>query len=137
MVNIALGLLLGTLFGFILFGIGTLIGDCVNYRYDDIVKIICFVLLFVSIIGGGVLGHLVTKHTSKSYVYEYEVVKDTIESSVNNDSLSGFEKAELVKQAAEENKKLAKYQYDANQWYGFGITDEVLELEPIELNGNE
>ena len=86
---------------------------------------------------GGIIGGSIDKHFYESYVSEYSIAKDTIENSVTNDSLSGFEKAELVKQAVEENKTLTKYQYKAKQWYGFTVTDEILELEPIKLGGSD
>ena len=74
-----------------------------------------------------------SKEETRKYIEEYLAVKTTIESSVQNEALSGLERIELVKQASEENVKLARIQYKCKQWYGFDIDKRVLELEPIKL----
>lgn len=73
------------------------------------------------------------KEKTSHYAEQYLATKTTIESSVKNENLSGFERVELVKQASEENAELARVQYKCKQWYGFDIDKRVLELEPIEL----
>ena len=73
------------------------------------------------------------KEKTSQYAEQYLATKTTIESSVQNEKLSGFERVELVKQASEENAELARVQYKCKQWYGFDIDKRVLELEPIEL----
>lgn len=73
------------------------------------------------------------KEKTSQYAEQYLATKTTIESSVQNEKLSGFERVELVKQASEENAELARIQYKCKQWYGFDIDKRVLELEPIEL----
>ncbi len=73
------------------------------------------------------------KEKTSQYAEQYLATKTTIESSVQNEKLSGFERVELVKQASEENAELARIQYKCKQWYGFDIDKRVLELEPIKL----
>ena len=82
----------------------------------------------------GVMGGYVDNCEYDKYIYTYPTVKNTIESSLNNENLSGLERIELVKQATVLNSTLVKTQYSSQQWYGFTINDKVMELEPIDLN---
>lgn len=72
-------------------------------------------------------------HICHNYMYQFEVEKKMIESSMGNNNLSGFERVELVKQATEANKTLAAYKYDCQQWYGIAIPNEILDIEFISL----
>lgn len=123
--SILLGAFLGLLIGMILFAVCMIVKMEVSFDKERIVNVIATVILIVSILTGGIVSGVCEKHAYESYVDEYSIAKETIENSVSNENLSGFEKAELVKQATEENKKLVKYQYTASKWYGFLITDDV------------
>ena len=71
-------------------------------------------------------------------VEQYNAIKYTIERSLDNPNLTGFERVELVKQASEQNSWLAEIQYDVQQWYNFYLNkDIVLELKMINLEGEE
>lgn len=82
----------------------------------------------------GIYGDVECNH---KYIHSFEASKATIEQSLENESLTGYERVALVEQAAEKNAELAKKQYTASRWYGFTYPDEILELEPILLGGSE
>lgn len=70
---------------------------------------------------------------SRQWAVGYRAQKATIESSLQSDLLSGYERVALVQQAAECNQELAERQYKASQWYGFDECKDVLDLEPIDI----
>lgn len=129
MTSIFLGGLLGVLIGLLIFLLYFLFTDFMSDKSEKVGAS----LTIAGLVVGVLIGWNVDVHIHGSYIDQYTVAKTTIESSIHNDQLSGFEKIELVKQATEENKELAAKQYDARQWYGFTIPDEILELEPISI----
>ena len=70
---------------------------------------------------------------SRQWAVGYRAQKATIESSLQSDLLSGYERVALVQQAAECNQELAERQYKASRWYGFDECKDVLSLEPIDI----
>lgn len=70
---------------------------------------------------------------SRQWAVGYQAQKATIESSLQSDLLSGYERVALVQQATECNQELAKRQYNASRWYGFDECKDVLDLEPIDI----
>lgn len=128
------------------FTLGLLVGGIAWCILDDIIYDVSWdwirwAVLVLSVVvmtaAGSYLGYLMASEASKQYVHEYPVYKQTIEASLDSENLTGFERMELVRQAAEANKELAGYQYKAQQWYGFTIDERVLELEFIDLSGEE
>ena len=81
--------------------------------------------------------YYVAKEDSNSYVNSYTVKKATIEDSLKSETLTGFERIELVKQAAEINADLAEKKYEITKWYGFYLNKEIENLEYIDLNVGE
>lgn len=81
--------------------------------------------------------YYVEKEDSNSYVNSYTVKKTTIEDSLKSETLTGFERAELVKQATEINAGLAEKKYEITKWYGFYLNKEIKNLEYIDLNVGE
>lgn len=71
---------------------------------------------------------------SRQWAVGYRAQKATIESSLQSDLLSGYERVALVQQAAECNQELAERQYKASRWYGFDECQDVLDLEPIDIS---
>lgn len=127
MVDVVLGSLMGLLVGCII----TLLciwDVCGRGRLPAVAITLCFTLI------GGFIGWCMAVEEANKYIAEYESVKQTIESSLENEILTGFERVELVKQAAECNKELAGRQYSASKWYGFQYDDRIFELEPVNLN---
>lgn len=78
--------------------------------------------------------YYVEKEDSNSYVNSYAIKKATIEDSLKSETLTGFERAELVKQATEINADLAQKKYEITKWYGFYLNKEIENLEYIDLN---
>lgn len=70
---------------------------------------------------------------SRQWAVGYRAQKETIESSLQSDLLSGYERVALVQQAAECNQELAERQYKASRWYGFDECKDVLSLKPIDI----
>lgn len=81
--------------------------------------------------------YYVEKEDSNSYVNSYAIKKATIEDSLKSETLTGFERAELVKQATEINADLAQKKYGITKWYGFYLNKEIENLEYIDLNVGE
>lgn len=135
--SLIMGLFLGLLAG-ILALICT--GACIDITYDmkreteKRLWCIAKVSIVVLMIFGAAFALYINKQSTAQYVHKYMAEKQMIESSLANDNLTGFERAELVKLAAEKNGTLATYQYKASQWYGFDISDKVLDLKPIDLS---
>lgn len=134
------------LLGIVGFLLGLLAGGLAYFFLDDIIydlswkwiewTVAAFWVMVMT--GTGIyLGYWMESEESKQYVYEYPIYKQTIEHSLESGTLTGFERMELVRQAAEANKELAGYQYKAQQWYGFAIDEHVLELEFIDLSREE
>ena len=70
---------------------------------------------------------------SRQWAVGYRAQKETIESSLQSELLSGYERVALVQQATECNQELAERQYKASQWYGFDECKDVLDLKPIDI----
>lgn len=70
---------------------------------------------------------------SRQWAVGYRAQKATIESSLQSELLSGYERVALVQQATECNQELAERQYKASQWYGFDECKDVLDLKPIDI----
>lgn len=70
---------------------------------------------------------------SRQWAVGYLAQKATIESSLQSDLLSGYERVALVQQATECNQELAERQYNASRWYGFDECKDVLDLKPIDI----
>jgi hypothetical protein len=68
---------------------------------------------------------------STCYIKKYNVTKQTIEESIKSNAISGMERLQLVQNVIDENKYLEQQQFDCQQWYGFLIDKDVLELKPI------
>jgi hypothetical protein len=95
--------------------------------------IVCTVILVASVW----LGCTVDRETNLAYIARYQAAKATIEANLENEKLSDLTRMELLKQATEYNVALAGKQHSAQRWYGFNIPDEVLGLEPIDLERSE
>ena len=70
---------------------------------------------------------------SRQWAVGYRAQKETIESSLQSELLSGYERVALVQQATECNQELAERQYKASRWYGFDECEDVLDLKPINI----
>lgn len=78
---------------------------------------------------------LVSRHSLKVQVEEFNSAKTVYEEALANDDLSGLERIEIVEKIVEENKWLAKTKYNVKQWYCWFLPDEIVDgLEEIEVS---
>ena len=120
---------------FILIGLGFYVAFDLYWDWDSkkvviITTIYSIIAITISFFGP----YYVEKEDSNSYVNSYAIKKATIEESLKNEALTGFERAELVKQATEINADLAQKKYEITKWYGFYLNKEIENLEYIDLN---
>ena len=123
---------------FILIGLaGWLIYDCNCDFNKAVIVTITVIYSIVAITTSFFVPYYVAKEDSNSYVNSYAIKKATIEESLKSEALTGFERIELVKQAAEINADLAQKKYEITKWYGFYLNKEIENLEYIDLNVGE
>lgn len=125
-------IMLGVLFG-------ALVGSVASLAFTNSYYWGAFVLGLVILCGaaGGVCGRYVAGEASTRYVESYLITKATIESSLANEDLSGFERVQLVTAAADHNQELAEKKYSATKWYGAFMDDRLKDLEFIQLGGSD
>ena len=134
------GIIMGLVFAFIISGIFWLfLMIAIDGAYSDlgemVLRIIRVVVCVGVIIAGGTIGYISDTSSWKRYVDTYNIKKATYEASLQNETLSGLERMELVRRAAEANGTLAGYKYDCQQWYGWNMDKRILDLEFIDLAG--
>lgn len=123
---------------FILIGLaGWLIYDCNCDFNKAVIVTITVIYSIVAITTSFFVPYYIAKEDSNSYVNSYIIKKTTIEDSLKSETLTGFERAELVKQATEINADLAQKKYEITKWYGFYLNKEIENLEYIDLNAGE
>lgn len=133
--SLVFGLFLGVVASFVLGFIGSFIYDNLYETWAEIVCIITTVVLcLASTISITLSMCSYEKLQSTCYVERYEVTKETIEKSIASDKISSMERLQLVQNAIDENKHLTQQQFDCQQWYGFLIDKDVLELETIDFD---
>lgn len=103
-----------------------------SYRYEKqwyVVGLITSVLVFIIATYTGCVSDIVYYNKE---VNKFIVTKQTIEQSLSNGQIGGFERLDLVKQAIEENKNLESLKIDAKQWWYFYLDEsKIKDLEPI------
>lgn len=120
-----------------LFGICCLIYE--NYcDYDDSrwwTWIMPLILAICFWVGAIFIGMDINDNSHKAYAQKYLIQKATIEMSLENDKLSGFERIELVKQAVELNGELAERKRAIKHWNS-GVLDKTIydNIEFIKLD---
>lgn len=123
---------------FILIGLGLYVAFDLYWDWDSKkVVIITTIYSIIAITTSFFVPYYVEKEDSNSYVNSYAIKKTTIEDSLKSGTLTGFERAELVKQATEINADLAQKKYEITKWYGFYLNKEIENLEYIDLNAGE
>lgn len=63
------------------------------------------------------IGIGVVTEYEEQYIAKYEIQKETIERSLESDTLSGLERVELVNKAVELNGELAERKFTFNKWH--------------------
>ena len=97
--------------------------------YNVVVNTICIVLFFTIIF---TINYFDKTEYSRR-IQRFEQTKNTIEESLNSETLSGYERVQLVQTAIEYNNEMLGLQWDSNQWYGWNINDNVQYIELIEF----
>lgn len=99
------------------------------------VWVIPLVLAVCFWVGAIFIGMNINENSHNAYAQKYLIQKETIEMSLENDKLSGFERIELVKQAVELNGELAERKRTIKHWNS-GVLDNTIydEIEFIKLN---
>lgn len=111
---IAIGLLLGLAS----FAIGVLIIDCLYpYSKNDVPLMVngtIATLILLTIVFGDIG---INTHSERCYVAEYKAQKETIENSINSDTLSDLERNQIVNKIVDINGEFAKRKAQYNTWY--------------------
>lgn len=116
------------------YGILYAIDEC-TYGVDDWVFVLVLVgTLVVTLVGGTFAGIAINDEQQKLFIVQYEAQKEVIESSLESEVLTGFERVELVKQASELNGELATRKAKYDIWHYVTYTDGLYDnIEPIRL----
>lgn len=103
-------------------------------RKTIIASIICISIFIIGIFAG--IGF--NTENEKVYVQKYLVQKQTIEMSLQNEDLTGFERIELVRQATELNGEVAERKARFQLWH-FVVYDNTIydNVELIKLTKGE
>lgn len=103
-----------------------LLGLCCNdwsiSKKGFITASILFVLCFAITLPTGIS---IDINSHRVFVASHNAQKYTIEQSLRNSALSGFERVELVKQASELNSELAERKARIQQWNYFHVDDSI------------
>lgn len=114
--NIFAGILAGIAFGLITLIIGLMMWASDLFGDEPFIIGVVIVAIVVMIAVPCIMTAGST-NKAKVWVAAYEAEKETIESSLEAESLSGLERVELVKRAAELNGELASRATKAGFWY--------------------
>lgn len=134
MIGIFLGFLVGAVVALIFLFIRSEFDAGIPCDKEWIANIITAILSIAVVIVCMFGGVSIERNSNSKTMAQFTATKHLIESSITNDTLTGFERVELVRQATEANSTLIGLQYDCQQWYGFTIDDVVLDLEPISFD---
>lgn len=134
-------LILGATLGFLV-SLAVVFLPCFYWRdevYSPIAENLLTAAIPIGVIAfmcvGGVIGASIDRHDVNRFVEQYNVTKVTIENSISNADLTGYERLALVEQVIEYNSTLESYKYDSQQWYGFMLPDSIMDVEPITFGG--
>lgn len=106
-----------------------------SYDYWFLTWLIALIIGIGAWVGFAFIGVQLNTNSHRAYLQKYLIQKETIEMSLENDNLSGFERVELVKQATELNGELAEKKAYIKFWYS-GVNDNTIydNVEFINLN---
>lgn len=130
-----IAILIDMLIGFLIFGP---IYDTVDEKHEKFVGCIGIVIMVTILIVGVLIPIQLDNSSMEQYIAGYKSTKSTYTEAINNESMTGLEKINLVKDLVNENEYLAKKQSTINRWWNFDISKTnktaLLELTPIELS---
>lgn len=104
-----------------------------NYKRRTIVQFLTPIITFIIITAGACTLYYTAFAYGDNMEYKedlasFEAQKQTIEQAINNESLGGLERIELVNQASELNAWLAEEKVKLTKWSKFDIYQEVKDL---------
>ena len=136
-VIIFLCLLLAATIGLIAFGITHTIEEEADWKGRDFSQrwyLITLAIFIVVWVGSVFIGIGLDTESERVYVQEYVAKKETIESSLSNEDLSGLEKIQLVQQATELNGEFAHRKAVYNLWHTVYYDTTIYDgVKPINL----
>lgn len=97
-----------------------IVGCCTNFDLDDAsdwVFKLMVVMPIITWVVGIFAGIAINTECERIYVARYKVQKETIETSLHSDALSGMERIELVNKAVELNGELAEKKTRFDMWH--------------------
>ena len=131
-VIILLALLIGVLVALIYGFVYVLIDDYMDHFRINLVIMCCIGLAIA--IAGIFIGIGLTTENERIYINKYEAQKETIETSLESDVLTGFERAQLVNQAATLNGELAERKAKFDRWHFVTYDSSMYDsVEPINI----
>lgn len=132
---ILVGLFIAFLIGSVIFMIGLLVDDCLSLYCDLewLIWLVTWILIVITTVGSIFTCISYDVNSYKKWILKYSTQKEMIENVIAENKLSDLERVDLLSNINSLNNELLDYQYDCQQWYGFTIDKEVLELEPIEI----
>lgn len=138
--NIFAIIILTGLTAFIPILVGVLIYDSVCQSKEKLTIVSTTVITIGTIITLPTLMICGLTNCETEYVANYMSQKVTIEESLKNDNLSGYERASLVTKSAELNGELAERKVRFNRWYNIYSDNTIYDnVEPINfgIGGDE
>lgn len=104
--------------------------------YEKVGVAIFVVMIASGLVGGGALGASFDNTSVEEDIAGFSVIKQTYESAIHDENLSGYERIAIINTVIEQNKLLARRQASITKWWNFGITQEnkdaLLALTPIQ-----
>lgn len=105
----------------------------------DPVSVLPYILVIVFTIamwiGFVLIGIGINTREEKNYIQSYLAQKETIESSLKNDDLTGFERSQLVSKATELNGEFAARKAKYESWYYVYYDNNIYDgIDSITLN---
>lgn len=132
------GLIAGIII-FIIVCFGLVCGLDIGWDWNVGGKILFYLILFLIIVGICIgLGIMIDNIIYDRFIGTWEMTKSNYEQAMS--AYSDYESIikdnpELIKEAMNENDKLANYKYDATRWWYWYIDDSIQNLEPIIIGG--
>lgn len=120
--------------------VGFAIYDCVYYdsTKENIVIVCSFILIVVTMVLIPMSMIKFQTNEELAYISNYLSQKETIEESLENELITGYERAALVSKSAELNGELAERKTQFNRWYNIYADDTIYDdVTPISFNGKE
>ena len=120
--------------------VGFAIYDCVYYdsTKENIVIVCSFILIVVTMVLIPMSMIKFQTNEELAYISNYLSQKETIEESLENELITGYERAALVSKSAELNGELAERKTQFNRWYNIYADDTIYDdVTPISFNGRE